>query len=290
MTLLDKRIEEDLRDLYNNGRINGIISAAEKLQSVIKGGVSTKGLPGHFTGKRSAETVFVTLNPGQDVANADINTKNQIRLLKIDDHSTDINFISTYMNARIDLGNRIKGSAFDVKQARFLKEWKNSGIIFPLGFPSDSKTFREAKKIVLLEKLQLELVPYCSKNFDINNEVINDLLPFMEILFDEIFNSKRTYVIFASAKFESLFKLYQNKENAPYSIILNSALPEKELVISKKKRIMQSHCRVCKIIRKSDNKSIKSIIAHTYPYQRLNGDNMSIYGKFCYTIFNKTVI
>ena len=67
---LDKRIIDDLTEFYNNGALNGSISEAGKLRSVIKGGVSTKGLPGNFTGYRSAPTVFVMLNPGQDVAAA----------------------------------------------------------------------------------------------------------------------------------------------------------------------------------------------------------------------------
>ena len=67
---LDKRITKDLTELYNNGALNGSISEAIGLKSVIKGGVSTNGLPGNFTGYRSAPTVFVTLNPGQDVAAA----------------------------------------------------------------------------------------------------------------------------------------------------------------------------------------------------------------------------
>jgi hypothetical protein len=67
---LDNRITKDLTELYNKGALNGSITEATGLKRVIKGGVSTKGLPGNFTGYRSAPTVFVTLNPGQDVAAA----------------------------------------------------------------------------------------------------------------------------------------------------------------------------------------------------------------------------
>ena len=273
---LDNRITKDLTELYNNGALNGSISEARKLISVIKGGVSTKGLPGYFTGNRSAPTVFVTLNPGQDVAASDKNLKCEICKFNIDISSPE-KFISSYKDSRIDFGNRSKGSAFDVKQARFLQAWEDSGIGFPKDFPAERKSYPEAKRNVLLHKLQLELVPYCSKNFVVDQKVIAKLLPFIETLFTEIFSVERKYVIFAGSIFEDLFKLYNN---ANYSITFLSHA-NKVIALSSSYTI-QSHCCVCEITRKADGKIIKVLIANTFPHSRLVGDKMSEYGKFCF--------
>ena len=280
---LDNRITKDLTELYNNGALNGSISEAEKLESVIKGGVSTKGLPSHFTGNRSAQTVFVTLNPGQDVAAANKNLRSEICKFNIDTSNLS-NFISSYKDSRIYFGNRSKGSAFDVKQARFLQAWEDSGIDFPDDFPAKRKSYPEAKRNVLLQKLQLELVPYCSKKFEVNQKAIVKLRPFIETLFEEIFSAERKYVIFAGSIFEQLFELY----NANYSITFLSHA-NKAIAMSSSFTI-QSHCCVCKITRKADSKTIKALIANTFPHSRLVGDKMSEYGKFCYDEYRKQMV
>jgi hypothetical protein len=286
---LDNIITKDLTELYNNGALNGSISEAEKLKSVIKGGVSTKGLPGYFTGNRNANknTVFVTLNPGQDVAASDKNLKCEICKFNIDTSSLS-NFISSYKDSRIDFGNRTKGSAFDVKQARFLQTWEDSGIDFPKDFPVERKSYPEAKRNVLLQKLQLELVPYCSKNFVVDQKTIAQLLPFIETLFTEIFSAERKYVIFAGSIFEELFKLYNNEVNANYCIaFLHSS---SKVITFKSSYTILSHCCVCKISRNADGKTIKALIANTFPHSRLVGDKMSVYGKFCYDEYRKQMV
>ena len=284
---LDKRITNDLTELYNNGALNGSISEATGLKSVIKGGVSTKGLPGHFAGNRFASTVFVTLNPGQDVAAADKNLRCEICKFNIDTSSPE-KFISSYKDSRTDFGNRTKGSAFDVKQARFLQAWEDSGIEFPKDFPAERKSYPEAKKNVLLQKLQLELVPYCSKKFVVDQKAIAKLLPFIETLLTEIFSAERKYVIFAGNIFEDLFKLYNNEVNANYSIAFLHS--NSRVITFKSSYTIQSHCFVCKITRKADSNTIKTLIANTFPHSRLVGDKMSIYGKLCFDEFRKQMV
>ena len=286
MTLY-KRLTNDLTELYNKGALNGSISEAEKLESVIKGGVSTKGLPSHFTGNRSAQTVFVTLNPGQDVAAANKNLRSEICKFNIDTTTLN-NFISSYKDSRTDFGNKTKGSAFDVKQTRFLQAWEDSGIDFPQNFPAERKSYPEAKRNVLLQKLQLELVPYCSKTFEVNQKTMGKLLPFIETLLTEIFSAERKYVIFAGSIFEDLFKLYNNEVDANYCIAFLHS--NSKVITYKSSYTIQSHCCVCKITRKADSKTIKALIANTFPYPRLAGDNMSKYGKFCYDEYRKQMV
>ena len=286
---LDKRITKDLTELYNNGALNGSISEATGLKSVIKGGVSTKGLPGYFTGNRNANknTVFVTLNPGQDVAAANKNLKCEICKFNIDTSSLSY-FISSYKASRIDFGNRSKGSAFDVKQARFLQAWIGSGIDFPKNFPAERKSYPETKRNVLLQKLQLELVPYCSKKFEVNQKAMGKLLPFIETLLTEIFSAERKYVIFAGSIFEELFKLYNNEVNANYCIAFLHR--NSKVITFQSSYTIQSHCCVCEISRDTDGKTIKALIANTFPYPRLAGKGMSDYGKFCYDEYRKQMV
>ena len=282
---LDERIINDLTELYNNGTLDGSIPEAGKLKSVIKGGVSTKGLPGHFTGDRSAPTVFVTLNPGQDVEASHKNLMCEICKFDIDTSSSS-KFISSYVASRTDFGNRSKGSPFDVKQARFLQAWEGSRIDIPKDFPVESDSYAEAKKNVLLQKLQLELVPYCSKKFAVNQKATAKLLPFIETLFTEIFSVERKYVIFAGSIFEKLFELYNGEPNASYKIALLRR-SKKELSLSTSSYTIPSHCCVCEITRIADGRTIKALIANTFQHSRLAGDRMSNYGKFCFTEFIK---
>lgn len=278
---MDKRIKKDLTELYNNGAVNGSISEAQKLKSVIKGGVSTKGLPSHFTGDRAAKTVFVTLNPGIDIAASCKNLKRDIYKFRIDTSSLS-NFITSYKDSRKNFGLLSKGSAFDVKQARFLQAWVGCGVNFPLSFPSNYKSYPKAKENVIQQKLQLELVPYCSKTFVVNKKAIGKLLPFIDTLFTEIFTEDRKYVIFAGNIFEELFNLYSS---AVYTI--NSLCHIKKAIAISSSYTIQSHCCVCKITRKTDGKTIKALIANTFPHSRLAGVKMSDYGEFCYEEYLK---
>lgn len=275
---LDERIELDLTEWYEKGEI----TAAKDLDGVIasKNGepsFSVKGIPGHFTGKRDAKTVVVMLNPGKDVKSADDSRtiKSEIDKLQIDTTNGSKCFISSYINGKSNFGNLSNGGPFDVKQARFLKPWKNSGINFPSDFPLDHKTYKDAKRAVLLDKLQLELVPYCSKEFVTNSSCLKQLLPFVETLFKEIFSVKREYVIFCGNDFEKLFDMYN--EYHPKYIELVKEETQKIIVPS---RVIDAHCKVFKIC------NHKVLVANTFAYRYLNGNYMSEYGKFCFDVYN----
>ena len=136
------------------------------------------------------------LNPGCDAIIADHNYPSDICKLKIDDKHGLITFINSYNDARTNFGqiDYWRYDAFDIKQAQFLYPWKDSEITFPKYFPSDQSTYLDAKEAVLMQKLQLELVPYCSRTFAINK--INPLISYVETLFDEIASCNRKYVIF----------------------------------------------------------------------------------------------
>jgi hypothetical protein len=334
MTLLDKRIEEDLKELlYNNGLKDLIdkfnqckIQKAEDLSIALFGKpdeLSSHGLPGYFTGDRSARTVMVMLNPGQDVAGKDNpgTTQKTMDLLGININ----NFIYTYKvgnaafgihdrrerknetNERIKKTKRAKNvypDNFDLKQAAFLKEWpKDCGVVIPDSFPpKDNKLenmdYEEAlttAENVLTQKLQLELVPYASRKFNgINN--YKPFFPFVETLFDEIFSNnykgeKPRYVIFCSAFFEKLFDAYSDdaKEYPGWIEIIEKKEEKVPTILDR--TISCSLLKIHRYGKKNDNQggpSIKAIIAHTFPNQALPNayDRMRNYGKFCYDVWN----
>ncbi|MBR3080280.1 MAG: hypothetical protein IKH01_10810 [Prevotella sp.] len=298
---LDDRIERDLKDLYNNGSINGEISSARTLQGVINDKLSTKGMPTHYTGNRNASTVFVTLNPGsyaydknkkgKTIYGSDnpIALENEIKKLQIDT-SSESKFIESYKDGKTNFGELTLGGnsaknapdRFDVKQAVFFKEWNGSGI-FPKGFPVDNST---AAKEVLMNKLQLELIPYCSGKFESKKDKMG-LYPFLETLFEEIFRKKRTYIVFSSAIFEKLF------DNSVEMNKIGASLLGKNTIIPLKPFKKQDGSdstysfRCVKIKIRFRNNEYKAMIAPSFFCQGVAGDLLCQYGEFCYKEYIK---
>ncbi len=283
---LDQRIAKDLKELYNGRNLNGVISSANDLNNahIVNEPFSTQGLPRHFTGDRNSKTVIVMLNPK-------LNTKKQnnihTTLSELNIKTSSLNsFISSYKDSNKDFGKLSKGSAFDVKQARFIAPWDKSGIVFPLQFPSDRKTYPKAKEAVLLNKLQLELIPYSSNKFEIDRNKIKTVIPYVDTLFCEIFSQKRQYIIFCGNVFEDIFDIY-NSQGGRTSIknILQKTCP---ITISKTGKQINFHCHVIEI--NYNGNTYIAIIANSFAHRRLIGDAMSVYGKFCYDTYISTPI
>ncbi len=221
MTLLklDQRIRRDLEDLYKGGILTFIqnfknckITEAEQLSMDLFGTpneLSIHGLPGYYTGKRDAATVMVMLNPGSDVMsqnNPFVTEKTLNRILKElgkTNISSSADFVKIIKRGSDRYGNIDKDRLdnFDIKQAAFLKAWENSGVDIPNNFPDmiprpskkgkeeRDKLLREVKQNVLMQKLQLELIPYASRKFKtINPNNYKHLFPYVETLFQEIFS------------------------------------------------------------------------------------------------------
>ena len=319
MTLLDDRIKKDLEELYNNGKgINKLIedfnnrdiplsqlkedfqnckiSAAEDLSLRLFGvptAFSIHGLPGYFTGDRGAETVMVMLNPGQDVAGKDNpgTTEETLKKLRIDINTTLDKFISTYQDGNRDFGKKqAKPDKFDVKQATFLKPWDGSGIKFDRFDPTSDKIKPEDKlnavKAVLMDKLQLELVPYASQKFDgIETDKLQCLFPFVKTLLDEIFAKKRTYVILAGEIFERLFENKQQMHIIGASVKFGDLKFPNPPLQTKDKQDSKTPFKCRKIVLTYNGKEQEALIAHTYAVQ-FGGEIFYHYGKFCHSIYN----
>lgn len=273
MSKLDERIKEDLKGLYDG---TGMVRA-RRLSQKLKINFSAKGEPAHFFGNREANTVIVMLNPGSSCKVAETNMQELFERWKCKSLKS---FIGSYMDHRANAAGRCpeccRYDAFDVKQAAFLKGWEGSGIVLPTSFASEKDKLL-AKKNVLLQKLQLELVPFASKTFaPKNKKEFEALFPYLKDCIDEIFAKKRKYVIFCGRVFEQLLKMLNDGDVASVS------LSKKQF---EKIRNFRGNCSVAYIRYKG--KTQKALIAHTFASHALSNafDLMEKYGKNCYKIF-----
>ena len=273
MSKLDDRIKEDLKGLYDGTGMK----RAHRLSQKLKIKISAKGEPAHFFGNRKANTVVVMLNPGSSCEIAEANMKEFFEKCKCKSLK---GFIDSYMDHKAKAAGRCpeccRYDAFDVKQAAFLKRWVGNGIILPASFASEKEKLL-AKKNVLLQKLQLELVPFASRTFTPKNKKeFKALLPYLEDCIDEIFAKKRKYVIFCGRVFEQLLKMFNEGDKARVS------LSKKK---SKQLQNFKGYSSVAYIRYKG--KTQKALIAHTFASHALSNafDLMEIYGKNCYENF-----
>jgi len=319
LVTLDDRIKQDLRELYSSLyksvqlrdiKSVGGISAAIDLSKDLFGknrkpkddayALSTIGLPGYFTGNREAKTVMVMLNPGIGAMENDnpLKTMKSIKDLEIDFDNGERRFIDSYIEKYGKFGEHksYEVDPFDLKQAVFLSQWENTGVDIPDKFiellkenhrkKGDTKKQAEIKVVlqnVLTNKLQLELIPYASRQFpNIGAKKLSCLFPYLETVLYEIFHVKECeYVIFCSNFFERLFKAYAKEKNKDFKIEIIKMEHALEVVDD-------VHCTPVKIT--YNNKDLlPAIIAHTFSDRSLTNayDKMREYGRKCYKVLNK---
>ena len=289
MTIMDYRILKDLNELHNGGSTPGNIQDALSLNGLVQadeGQISfaTRALPGYYCGDRKAKTVMVMLNPGCDVETANHGLMEDMKRRSMN-NALDI---KQYHEWCINYGHHDKDRQdnFDLKQAFFIRRWKDSGISLPKNLcpESDEQTKLDAKEIVLTQKLSLELIPYASRTFSaFNPQMIHLLVPYVEALFDEIFSQERKYIIFCSRKFESVFSEY----NKQYP----STIQFDRLNVSMGNIGDSDISGTCSVItiHYKNNKPLRAIIANTFPNQALPNAFalMELYGEFCYNEYIK---
>lgn len=280
---LDERIQKDLTELYNGGDNQGEIKNAVALNGLIQAkpeqtSFATRALPGYYAGDRKAKTVLVMLNPGMDVDEANNNLMCDIckRSMK---NAADI---ENYHKWCVEYGHidRSRLDNFDLKQAFFLHNWKDTGISLPENLcaspKSGKQTLLDAKEAVLTQKLQMDLIPYASSSFSaFNKKMLSLTVPFVETLFDEIFSQDRNYVVFCSKKFEAVFKEYNKVHQGAIDFVATGS----QIIPGSK---INGSCSI--VLIHHQNKTVKALIANTFPNQALPNAYhlMEKYGDFCY--------
>ena len=99
------------------------------------------------------------------------------------------------------------------------------------------------------------------------------------MILDEIFAQERKYIIFASSKFEFIFKHY-NKVN-PETFDLSNRTKQSDAPL-KDGGSLHGQCKV--IFINYNGETRPALIAHTFPSQALGRayELMQKYGEFCY--------
>jgi hypothetical protein len=297
----------------------------------IKEGISfaTRALPVYTGGKRGAKTVMVMLNPGKGVKDSNkdllIELKKRSMFTMLSKlcggacpqvTSSNVNLTEdienyNYFNAHYGDWDCNRHDNFDLKQAFFLRDWKDSGIDLSednLDYIIEKNKVKnkedkeevqkrklEEKRKVLNDKQQLELVPYASRSFSsfADKGNIEVLCPYVYTLLHEIFSQPRKYVIFCSGLFDEVFKVYNEKGSKKYRVefgeeckyqIIGEKLDKK----TGQKKIFSTSCTPITIFNLEDKSSIKAIIANTFPSQALPNayEKMAEYGKFCYVVYD----
>jgi hypothetical protein len=163
--------------------------------------------PHFFTGDLNAELVLIHLNPKR---NMDKQTKSYSRY-----NSAEAGFQSFehYLNHYINFGKNHYGedskrnhkSPFDHKQIRFIRPLE----VLPLNSPDKFENLVN----VIDKKLQLELIPFGSNDFNFKKIGISNLRPYINTILDMIATAPRKYIIFCGRVFEDLLQDYIIEKN-----------------------------------------------------------------------------
>lgn len=194
---------------YTDWKNSGVCEMAVELNNSIGEQYFDESNPHFFTGDLKAELVLVHLNPKRN--------KKDWGKKCLKENFDD------YLNQYASFGKRTYGansprthkSPFDHKQIRFLR-------------PFNLLPFKENDKYHNLEtvidkKLQLELVPYGSPNFDFKKIGLYPLKSHFENVLREIGSKKRKYVIFCGRVFEDLLSHYiTNRKDHSFKLVKNN--------------------------------------------------------------------
>lgn len=286
-----EEIKKDLKSLWENNYIESAKDLNNKLNEGINEELKSDHfhsnvLPMYFTGKLSSKTVLVMLNPGGgNISYQPYSFFGDKCTYKSADELHQKHLLGCENYGEND-ADRLDN--FDTKQAAFLHDFKDLGFELPNSFwTKDDKTKKEAKKIVLMEKLQLELIPYNSRTFgglidNVKNATKNysHFEPHLLRVLDTIIEHERTTVLFCSNQFHSLL-LAANKSDL---------LKDKITFIEKKGLELQKlTLGFSKVIIDYRGHVIKAGIVHSFASQALPNayEKMAEYGRFCYVEMKK---
>lgn len=197
---------QHLKNAYVEWQTIGFCNEAQNLNQLIGEEYFCVTNPHFFTGKLDAEIVLVHLNPKR---NKDKNT-NSFTKTKPEENGfkTFADYLNYYQNfGNINYGKsapRKHKSPFDYKQIRFLR---------PLNIlPFSSTDVYHNLETVIDSKLQIELVPFGSEDFNYRKVGVNNITPFINRILALIESFNRKYIIFCGVVFETILKPYTIQE------------------------------------------------------------------------------
>lgn len=197
----------------------GSISAAVSLSKATGQHFNSTVLPGYFGGDLDSDVVLVHLNPKQ--------VDERVGYVDI---GTDIDSVDKLIEAAIHGGSRMYGpdaprthrSPFDHKQVRFLRAMGALPFVDERT-PEDRYT---NLAMVLDAKLQMELVPYGSPDFQTSTFPLESLRPHFDRILRVIASAPRRYVLFCGRAFEPLVRRFI-VETHVFRLQKNDGTPER---------------------------------------------------------------
>ncbi len=182
-----KYIQEVLGQLNNKGYCED----AKLLNEKIGNNYFDTSSPHFFTGNLNAELVMVQLNAKRE--------KSEFNKPKVVNYEKYIEDCTNYGRHTYGGVGKSWKSAFDQKMIRFLK---------PLEILPFTGEIMNDLEIVSDKKLQLELVPFGSPDFNYKEIGIANLKPFIERILELILSADRQCVIFCGRVFSMLLNDY----------------------------------------------------------------------------------
>jgi len=178
---------------FEDWKRNGFCQKAIDLNAKIGEDYFDTSAPHFFTGNVHAELAVVHLNPKRD--KADWGAK-----CEYSDFDTYWDRFERFGYYTYGKGSKRKPrGGFDAKQLVFLKPF---GIL-----PVTGDKYGDLETSID-RKLQLELVPFGSSEFNYHKVGVANLEPFIEILTGALLEAERRYIIFCGRVFEDIFKKY----------------------------------------------------------------------------------
>ena len=271
-------IERDIKSLWNKD----LIEEANQLNSKLNGIYFENNVfPMYFNGNLKSNTVLIMLNPGfEDRTFSFFKSVKKQYKKSLEDYLKDYIHSIPFKASEEDEFNRIDN--FDTKQAAFLYHFDNKGFDLPLNFWKTKENLKIAKRDQMLNKLQLEFIPYCSKTFkglfDTEKKAKQNykfIEKYLLRLLDTIQSYPRENILFCSKQFYFLLQA-----------AVETPLFKDKIVFEETKSLLigNLNLRFNKISILYNNKTIKAGIAHSFASQALPNayEKMAEYGKFCY--------
>ena len=253
------KIKEIVKKNFNEWTTQCCCQEAVELNNKIGKKYFDTASPQFFTGDIHAKLALVHLNP----------KRNEIFW---NEKCKDTDF-DAYWKRHKYFGNKVYGenspkthkSPFDLKQVRFLEPF---GIL-----PFNGEKYHDLE-VAIDQKLQFELVPFGSPNFDYHKIGVENLKPFVMRMIDLLLECERKYIIFCGRVFNEILKDFIIKEKT-HSFKLTKNDGEET----------QSVFEVINIRVKYNNSEITACIApqfakQGYPVGRYAEKVHELYGKF----------
>jgi len=244
---------------FEEWKTQGFCQEAVDLNAKIGEDYFDMASPGLFAGDIHAKLVLVHLNP----------KRNKEHWNKKCMYSS----FNEYLEEHVHFGNKAYGkhvqeknkSRFDMKQVRFLKPFEI--------LPFNGEKCHDLE-VALDQKLQLELVPLGSPNFDYHKIGVKNLKPFVTRMIDLLLEDEREYIIFCGRVFKEVLQEFIIEERIhSFKLIKNDGKETK------------SAFEVINIKLEYNNSKITACIApqfakQGYPVGEYGKKVKELYGKF----------